>query len=372
MILSDMLVVELASVLAGPSLGMFLAEQGANVIKIENPRIGGDVTRSWRLSTESQEDDRSAYFCAVNWGKKSLALDLKNEDDLEKVKVLISKADILISSFRPGQALQYGLDADELLAKHPSLIVASISGYGPDDSRPAFDAIIQAETGFTYLNGPADVGRTKMPVALMDILAAHQLKQAVLLALLRRAKTDKGGHVQVDLLRAGLSSLANQATNYLVAGVAPEPIGSAHPNIAPYGEVFDTSTGPVVLAVGNDRQFKALCNVLDWDAPAIYASNKDRVRQRSSLNESLKRHMRNWNRDILLQALAEAGVPAGPINTIPEALNLPQAQTVRLHDGGLSGLRSFIAQMGTPGADLEAPPHLNEHESHIHQAFFTG
>lgn len=363
--LSDLLVVELASVLAGPSLGMFLAEQGATVIKIENPRTNGDVTRSWRLPSESQQDDRSAYFCAINWGKKSIGLDLKLEADRLKAQRLIAQADILITSYRPGQAAQYGFDAKTLLAQFPQLILAEISGYGPDDPRPAFDAIIQAESGFTYLNGPAGIGNEKMPVALMDILAAHQLKEAVLLALLRRMKTGEGGVARVDLLSAGLASLANQATNYLVAGHTPQPMGSAHPNIAPYGDVFETQTGPVVLAVGNDKQFAALCDIVSWEAPDIFRQNAARVQQREVLANTLKRHIQPWDRDTLLQSLAAAGVPAGPINNISQALHMPQAQSLLLDSDGVRGLRSFIADTGEQPADLIAPPHFSQHKKEI-------
>jgi crotonobetainyl-CoA:carnitine CoA-transferase CaiB-like acyl-CoA transferase len=370
MILSNLLVIELASVLAGPSLGMFLAELGAEVIKVENPHTGGDVTRSWRLATESGKDDRSAYFSSVNWGKKSIALNLKDEEDITKVKTLLAKADVLITSFRPGQARQYGLDAEVLQAQFPGLVLAEISGYGPEDSRPAFDAIIQAESGFTYLNGPAGTGREKMPVALMDILAAHQLKEGVLLALLKKMKTGKGSLVQVDLLSAALTSLANQASNFLVAGFDPQPIGSAHPNIAPYGESFDTRDGPIVLAVGNDRQFEALCGVLRWEAPASYYRNADRVKHRTSLREGLVERIAIWNRDVLLEQLRQAGVPAGPVNSVAEAMELPQARSLQISADGFRGIRTFAGTLAEEKANLSAPPHLNQHQNEI-EAYFS-
>ena len=367
--LSDLLVIELASVLAGPSLGMFLAELGAEVIKVENPRTGGDVTRSWRLATESSEDDRSAYFCSVNWGKKSVALNLKDGEDRKKVHDLISHADVLITSYRPGQATQYGLDAAHLQKLYPSLILAEISGYGPTDARPAFDAIIQAESGFTYLNGPAGQGREKMPVALMDILAAHQLKEGVLLALLKRMTTGKGSLVQVDLLSAGLSSLANQASNYLVAGIEPQPMGSAHPNIAPYGDSYDTADRPIVLAVGNDKQFAALCEVIDWKAPEKFRTNALRVQHREALKSELTARLVNWSRDDLLSALAQHAVPAGPVNSMAEALNLPQARALRLKGDGLEGLRTFAGLSSQDRVSLSPPPHLNEHNSLLEDFF---
>ncbi|MEZ4687180.1 MAG: CoA transferase [Bacteroidia bacterium] len=366
---SDLLVVELASVLAGPSVGMFLAELGAEVIKVENPHTGGDVTRSWRLASESTEDDRSAYFSSVNWGKKSISLDLKEKSDRQKIKALLGRADVLISSFRPGQAEQYGLDAGLLQQQFPRLIIVEISGYGPEDSRPAFDAIIQAACGFTYMNGPAGRGGEKMPVALMDILAAHHAKEGLLLALLNRMKTGMGGLVQVDLLSAGLSSLANQASNYLVAGVVPGPIGSAHPNIAPYGERFETVDGPLILAVGNDRQFAGLCQLLDWDFPEKFGKNAARVKEREAVNRELAGRIKAWPREALLKALSEAGVPAGPVNDIAEAMELDQAKALMLEGGGLRGLRTFSGSMGKFPAHVTAPPHLNQHQTEI-EAYF--
>ncbi|RMG74484.1 MAG: CoA transferase [Bacteroidetes bacterium] len=359
-LLADLLVVELASVLAGPSVGMFLAELGARVIKIEHPH-GGDVTRSWRLPAEPPEEDRSAYFCAVNWGKVSLPLDLKQPAGQEVVARLIARADVVISSFRPGSAAALGLDAERLRRLHPRLIVAEVSGYGPDEARPAFDAIIQAEAGYTAMNGEPD-HIAKMPVALMDVLAAHQLKEALLLALLRRERGGEGSHLQVSLLASGLSALVNQATNYLVAGHEPGPVGSDHPNIVPYGTLFETAGGgSLVLAVGNDVQFAALCRVLGLAIPEAYATNPQRVQAREAVKAWLAPAIRRWPRDPLLQALKSAGVPAGAVYRMGEAMALPQALDLRLQAGSRQGLRHLAATgEGLPRLDLRPPPHLGE------------
>jgi len=366
--LQDLLVIELASVLAGPSVGMFLAEQGARVIKVENPHTGGDITRSWKLPSEPAETDVSAYFSSINWGKESIVADLRQADDLAWVRRMIAQADIVLSSYIPGSSQKWGLDADALLAQHPSLIIAEISGYGQAEARAAFDAIIQAEAGFTYLNGTP--GQSfKMPVALMDILAGHQLKEAILLALIKRMQTGKGSHVHVSLLQSGIASLANQATNWLVAGSSPQPKGSDHPNIVPYGTQYATADeGRIVLAVGTDAQFMGLCKVLGISPPAAYLTNTQRVAARSEVNGWLSAAIQQRNRDELLQALRNARVPAGAVNDIPQALNQSEAKDLLLTGRGLKGLRGFVAE-GMERRELSPPPTLGEHQEKIEAEF---
>ena len=366
--LQDLLVIELAGVLAGPSVGMFLAELGARVIKVENPRTRGDVTRSWHLASEDSADDRPAYFCAVNWGKESLALDLTDPEDLALLQRMIGRADVLLGSFVPGQAPRLGLDPEELLHRHPRLIIGEVNGYGPDEARPAFDAIIQAEAGFTYLNGTPGAVH-KMPVALMDVLAAHQLKEALLLAYIERLHTGRGRRVQVSLLQSGLASLANQATNWLVGGVLPQPKGSDHPNIVPYGTIFTTAAGGrVVLAVGNDRQFAALCAVLGEAVPTEWASNAARVQHREAVQRWLSQRLASWPQDALLEALHARGVPAGAVNDMQQALAQPLAQPLLLSSDGLGGLRSLVAE-GLPKQTLSPPPHLNAQGKALREEF---
>ena len=286
--LKDLLVVELASVLAGPSVGMFLAELGADVIKVEHFAAGGDVTRTWKLASEAADDDRPAYFCAVNWGKRSVGVDLRHAEGRAIVHDLARKADIVVASYKPGDAAKWEVDAATLMALNPKLIYADLTAYGDDDPRVGFDAIIQAEAGFTYMNGQPESGPTKMPVALMDLLAAHQLKEGILLALLTRARTGTGTHVSTNLLAAGLASLANQAANWLVAGHVPQRMGSEHPNIVPYGTIYPTADGrAIVLAIGNDAQFAQLCAALglpELAADPDFAHNAARVRNRAALN----------------------------------------------------------------------------------------
>ena len=223
-IFSQLKVLELASVLAGPSVGQFFAELGAEVIKVENVRTKGDVTRSWKTAGENT-DDRSAYFCSVNWGKKSIAIDLTHPEGRKIIHQLIPKIDVVIASFKPGDAVKLGVDHEVLAAINPQLIYGQITGYGSKNQRVGYDAVIQAEAGFMFMNGEPGRPSLKMPVALIDILAAHHLKEALLLSLLKRERTGRGGFVEVSLIQAAVSSLVNQATNWLVAGKMPGKLG---------------------------------------------------------------------------------------------------------------------------------------------------
>lgn len=359
--LKNLLVIELASVLAGPSVGMWLAELGARVIKVENHRRGGDVTRSWKLKSESPSETRPAYFSAVNWGKESVGVDLKSPEGLQLMQELVAKADIVLASFKPGDAAKLGVSYEELRSLNERLIYADLSAYGEGDERVGFDAIIQAEAGFTYINGVPEGEAVKMPVALMDLMAAHQLKEGILLALLQRMQTGTGTLVRTSLIGAGLASLANQATNWLVAGQIPERMGSDHPNIVPYGSIFQTADGKgIVLAVGNDRQFGGLCTVLgapEWAGDPRFKQNSDRVQHREALKKSLAAAIAAWERDALLAALREAKVPAGAVYNMREALEQTAAQGMLLEGPSRKGVRS-IALEGEERRELSEPPFL--------------
>lgn len=359
----DMLVLELASVLAGPSVGQFFAELGARVIKIENAATQGDVTRRWRLKSEPATTDTPAYFCSVNWGKQSLVLDLTRAADLQRLYDLAKQADILIASYKPGDAEKLKVDHKTLQALNPRLIYGHITGYGPTDARAGYDAVVQAEGGFMYLNGEPGGAPTKMPVALVDVLTAHQLKEGLLVALLQRERTGKGSLVQVSLLEAAVSALANQATSYLVAGQAPQPMGSEHPSIVPYGSTYTTKDSKLlVLAIGDDRQFRRLCAVLG--APAIaddpkFTTNYNRVQHRGEVNQLLRDLIVKHEREPLLLALQGQHVPVGAVNTIPEVFELPQAQAMLLHAAGVKpGVRQVAFRVaGQEPVEVSPPPH---------------
>ena len=238
MMLKNLKVIELASVLAGPDVGMFFAELGAKVIKVENKLLNGDVTRGWKSVNEDKTAKVSAYFSSVNYNKEYIQLNLKDENDKTKVYKLIADSDIVIANFKPGDDIKLGMDYGTLKKHNSNLIYGEINGYGSQSKRAAYDVVLQAETGFMSMNGNETSGPIKMPIALIDVLAAHQLKEGLLLALLKKEKTNKGSLVEVSLYDTALSSLKNQATNWLMNKFIPQPIGSLHPNIAPYGEIF--------------------------------------------------------------------------------------------------------------------------------------
>ncbi|MBK6949885.1 MAG: CoA transferase [Haliscomenobacter sp.] len=329
-VLSGLKVVELASVLAGPAVGLFFAELGAEVLKIENKATGGDVTRRWKVPEEDASSSFSAYYACVNWGKQTLLLDLEAPGDWSVAWEAIGKADILLTNFREESAKRLGLDFARLSNAFPKLIVGQLTGYGPGDSRPAFDVVLQAEAGFLFMTGEPGRDPVKMPVALIDLLAAHQLKEGILLALLEREKTGKGGLVETSLFHSALASLANQATNWLMAAHIPQRMGSKHPNIAPYGDQFTCADGkPIVLAIGTERQFQALCDVLDleeWKTSPRFGSNAGRVKHRQELNQGLAKAISRMERGIFLQQCQEKDIPAGCIKDMKEVFETPLAQ----------------------------------------------
>ncbi|MEZ4851083.1 MAG: CaiB/BaiF CoA-transferase family protein [Bacteroidia bacterium] len=361
-------IVELANVLAGPSVSMFFAELGARIIKVENLYTQGDVTRSWKLASEPTESDISAYYSSINWGKESIAVNLKSKEGQQLAHKIIAKADMVISSYLPGVSEKLGVDCETLHKINPRLIIGEVNGYGAEEPRPAYDAIIQAEAGFTYMNGnPGEA--VKMPVALMDLMAGHQLKEAMLLAYIRFLQTGEGSRVTVSLLESGIASLANQATNWLVGGHIPQPTGSSHPNIVPYGTIFYTSDRKgIVLAVGNDQQFRGLMEVLGREEYDEFKTNSQRVKHRSRLNEWLQETIALWEREDLLEELHQARVPAGAVNTIPEVFQLPQAESLSLYDEEtqLSGVRSIASKLPWKHqTNLSPPPRFHQHGKKI-------
>lgn len=334
--LRDLLVIETAGVLAGPAAGMFFAELGARVVKIENPSAGGDVTRRWKLPEEDPSSPVSAYFSSVNHGKEHLHLNLKSAEGRKDFDALLAKADVLISNHMAQDAEKLGLTRDRLRALNPTLIHGHIRGYADDAARPAYDVVLQAETGYLSMTGTDPEHLAKLPVAVIDILAAHQLKEGLLLALLHKARTGLGAYVEVSLEEAALTGLVNQATNWLMAGHVARPLGTLHPNIAPYGEVFRCADGEqLVLAVGSDVQFTKLCQILDLPdltSDPRFITNADRVQHRNALAAELTPAMAAIPRPELLDSLLQAGVPAGAVNTIDQALFSPAAKRMTLEE----------------------------------------
>lgn len=331
----DLTVIELASVLAGPAVGMFFAELGAKVIKIENKKTGGDVTRKWKLPREDANSEYSAYYHSVNYKKETQLIDLQNDIEKEKVLTLIQKADIVISNYRQKSAKKMGMDYDSLKAINPTLIYAELTGFGAEE-RPAFDVVLQAEAGFLYMTGEPNREPVKMPVALIDLMAAHQLKEGILVALIHRMKTGEGSFITTSLLESAVSSLANQANNWLMANHIPQSMGCMHPNIAPYGDIFYSKDNkPIVLAVGTERQFQNLCEVLNLNhliTDHKFKINALRVKNRTELKEILTPEFRKFDRDPLLQTFHQKGIPAGSIRNMKEVFEIPLASDMILEE----------------------------------------
>jgi crotonobetainyl-CoA:carnitine CoA-transferase CaiB-like acyl-CoA transferase len=331
---SDLVIIELAGVLAGPSVGLFFAELGAKVIKIENPKTQGDVTRSWKSPLENKEDPASAYYWSVNAGKEILFLDLTSTKDLEIFHTLIKTSDVLISNYKLGDDVKLKVNYETLVQINPQLIYASINGFGSQNPRTAYDLILQAESGFMFMNGEKNSQALKMPVALIDLLAGHQLKEAILIGLLKKYKSQSGSHISVSLFDSALASLANQATNWLIAHHLPSAQGSLHPNIAPYGELFLTKDQhQITFAIGSNSQFKNLCMILGIDLfeNERFKTNQQRVAHRDELYVVLNEKISQFTFDNLFNQCLDNDVPIGKIRNLKEVFELPEAQQMLHH-----------------------------------------
>lgn len=356
--------------LAGPSVGQFFAELGAEVIKIENPETGGDVTRSWKLASEDPSSDLSAYFISVNMGKRSVALNLRKPDERQRLLEYVKTADIVIASYKPGDAEKLGVGYEDLKKIKKDIIYGHITGFGLDEDRVGYDAIVQAESGFVFLNGEKNGPPQKMPVALTDVLAGHHLKEGLLLALIKKMQTGEGSYVTVSLIEAAISSLVNQATNWLVAGQVPQRLGSEHPNIVPYGNIFKTSDGQwLMIAVGSDKQFRQLCQLLGLTGlpdQAEFATNGARVRHREKLRPLLDDAFARGTLDDFCRELQQQQIPYGRVQTIDQVFAMPQAKQLLLQSvkeglkmTGLSQL-AFRMGEGVVQDQLAAAPRLGE------------
>ena len=313
-------VLELASVLAGPLAGSFFAEGGATVIKVEHP-TQGDITRSWRSENEDKEDELSAYYAAANTYKNVHRIDLTTKEGQVWLFEELGKCDILLHNFKEKDLVKFNLVPSEIADQFPQLIHIRLLGFASQPERLAYDVVVQAETGFMHMNGAENGEATKMPVALMDILASHQIRSAALSGLYAREKGKSGWFAEVSLELSGISALANQATNYLMNENIPKRQGSLHPNIAPYGEQLHLDDGSIVLAVGSDSQFSALCKILgseELETDERFFDNQSRVKNRSILIKELQNLAKVHTRNSLLNSFHSKGVPAGAIKDLKE------------------------------------------------------
>ncbi|MCL4136699.1 UNVERIFIED_CONTAM: hypothetical protein GTU68_024816 [Idotea baltica] len=366
--LTGLKVVELARILAGPWAGQTLADLGADVIKIESP--AGDDTRQWGPpNIEQGEHSSAAYFHSCNRGKRSIAANLKNAEELDRVKKLISTADILIENYKVGGLNRFGLDYASLHAINPKLIYCSITGFGqtgPYANRAGYDFMIQGMSGIMDLTGEPDGSPQKIGVAFADVFTGLYSVIAIQAALTTRALTGKGQHIDMALFDCMTTVLANQAMNYLSSGNSPSRMGNMHPNICPY-ETVATSDGHIIIATGNDGQFHRLCDCIglsEIKTDERFISNALRVKHRYELMPIVNQSTQQWNKSELLQALENAVVPAGPINTVEEAFNDPQFlyRQLLVDNDGVPGVRTPIMMNGQAMVADTGSPKLGEHQ----------
>ncbi len=376
-------VLDLSRVLAGPWAGQTLADLGAEVIKVERPGVGDD-TRGWGppflADREGKPTRDAAYFLSANRGKKSVTIDFTRPEGQDLVRRLAASCDIVLENFKVGGLAQYGLDYPSLKEVNPGIIYCSITGFGqtgPYRQRAGYDFLIQGMGGLMSVTGEPGGeagGPMKVGVAIVDIFTGMYATTAVLAALACRERTGIGQYIDLALLDVQVATLANQATNYLVSGRSPERLGNAHPNIVPY-QAFATSDSHIILAVGNDEQYRRFCAVAG--APHLaaderFATNAERVRNRDSLIPLLHDIFGLRTKSWWIAELEKAGVPCGPINTIEEVFADPQVQarsmcaTVEHANAGdipLVGTPMKFSQ--TPAGALQPPPLLGEHTTQV-------
>jgi crotonobetainyl-CoA:carnitine CoA-transferase CaiB-like acyl-CoA transferase len=369
--LAGIKVIELARILAGPWAGQTLADLGADVIKVESPE--GDDTRRWGPPfIDNGGEKTAAYFFATNRGKRGVVVDFSNPAGAAQVIDLIRDADVVIENFKLGGLAKYGLDYDSLSAINPRLIYCSITGFGqtgPYASRAGYDFIIQGMSGLMSVTGEAGRAPQKAGVAVADVFTGVYAATAILAAIIQRGRTGRGQHIDMSLLDVGTSVMANQAMNYLATGDAPLQMGNAHPNLAPYA-VFECLDGWIILATGNDGQYRKLCEILglaEWAAHPRFVSNAVRIENRAEMTGLITGATKGWAKADLLAACEAQGVPAGPINDLAEVFADPQvvARGMQIAPEGIKGVRSPMAFSDAELALERTAPRLGQHQDEV-------
>ncbi|MGW0843501.1 CaiB/BaiF CoA transferase family protein [Streptomyces sp. NPDC002787] len=371
-------IADFSRVLAGPYATMLLADLGADVVKVERPGIGDD-TRAWHPPAD--HDGTSTYFLGVNRNKRSVVLDLTTDAGREQARALIAESDVVVENFRPGTMERLGLSPRELRARQPELVYCSISGFGGGEGAtiPGYDLLVQAVGGLMSVTGDAAGEPVKAGVALVDVITGLHASLGILAALRHRDATGEGQLVEVNLLSSLLSALVNQASAFAVAGVVPGRMGNAHPSIAPY-ETFPAADRPIAVAVGNDRQFASLAELVGEPGLALddrFRTNADRVAHRTELRDILTRRLGAAGADHWSAVLLAAGVPAGPVNTLDEAFDfarklglpgiveIPPASADGAEGTPSRQVANPIALSGTPARYRLPPPRLGQHSAEI-------
>lgn len=370
--LEGLIVADLSRVLAGPYCSMLLADMGATVIKVESS--AGDDTRTWVPPTK---DDVATYYMSINRNKKSIVLDFGNADDLVIAKDLVRRADICLENFKVGGLKKFGLDYESVRTDNPGLIYLSISGFGTKEGAwlPGYDLIVQAVSGLMSLTGEPDGSPFRAGISVFDVMAGLHGTIGVLAALNHRNQTGQGQHIEVNLLSSAMSGLVNQTAAYTAAGVVPFRMGNAHPSLFPY-EALPTKDRDLIIAAGNDKQFRALCAVLGLDDVADdprFAINADRTKNREELRPFLLEKLAEWASDDLFIELNKVGVPCGPINSIGDGVELAEKLGLRPRVSVGEGKRQVDLvrnpiTFSTGELDYHLPPPtLGEHSDEIRQ-----
>lgn len=373
--LAGVRVVDLSRVLAGPLCTQILADHGADVIKVEPPK--GDETRT--LGPPFDDNGVAAYFASVNRGKRAISLDLAKPDGRAVLEKLLANADVLVENFVPGTMERWGIGYEVLAKRFPRLVYCTITGFGADGplgGMPGYDAVLQAMCGVMSVNGSDETGPMRMGVPVVDYLTGYNALTGILMALYVRSSTGKAQKVEATLFDTALSLLVPHASNWLYSDRAPGLLGSAHPNISPYDK-FKAGRGELFLGVLNDGQFRRLCERIarnDLFEDARFRSNSTRLENREALRAELEKTFAAFDVDALCNDLMANGVPAGPVNTVPQAFAQPHAahRQMLVERDGYRGVGVPLKLSATPGKPGRRPPRFNEHAEEILQSLQRG
>ena len=371
--LAGIRVLDLSRILAGPTATQLLGDFGADIIKIERPGEGDD-TRSWGppfvVNADGSDSDESAYYLCANRNKRSVALDISTPEGAQTVRELLQHCDVLVENFKVGGLKKYGLSYEDLRSEFPQLVYCSITGFGqtgPNASKPGYDLLAQGYGGIMSLTGPADGEPAKVAVGISDVMTGMYAATAILAALRHRDNTGAGQQIDIALVDCQVAWLVNEGTNYLLSGNSPKRRGNQHPNIVPY-QVFEAAEGHLIVAVGNDAQFRRFCLLLkvpEWAVDALFATNAARLVNRDMLVERISGLVKEWNRDELIEGMEALGIPCGPINTLPQVFASDQvvarAMKVRMNypdakSGAVDLIGNPVKFSGTPVSFYRPPP----------------
>jgi len=387
--LDGLIVLDLSRILAGPTATQMLGDLGATILKIENPKSGGDDTRSWgpnyAIGLDGENTDLSAYFMCANRNKKSIAVDIATPEGQDIIRQLAARADIVVENFKPGGLAKYGLDHDTMLKLHPELVYCSISGFGqtgPNSKKPGYDLMAQAYGGIMSLTGDVDGQPMKVGVGIADVMCGMYATIGILAALRHLERTGEGQHIDVALVDTQMAWLINEGTNFLTSGKVPARHGNGHPNIVPYS-VYACTDGHVIVAVGNDAQFRRFCDFIDHpeltDDPN-FATNVARINNRPALTVLISAALAHMKTADIIAGLEAIKVPVGPINNVEEALYSDQAKArdmvISVPDkdvkgGAVSLLGNPLKLSRTPVTYRSPPPHFGQDTDAVLAKYFN-